>query len=296
MTSDLTFVSMSPGGTTQLNITAYKDHMPITAGNSAFTWGLSDSNLGTITNNGLFTGTNQSATGYIIVRYKEFELKIPTEVGAPPKMLTTFEDVILRPDAGYNWDWTIENPNNGGKGSATINTDERFVKFGEKSLRVDYDFRNATNTTGVSVFLKAAGNGQPGSTVNSYLQLEGYPTHIGMWVYGDGKGASVRMQIRDGNNKVQYIGFTPEIVDYVGWRYIEAAIPAGLPTPLGLQYAIRVMSVSGKSKANGTLYFDNFRAVYGFRNDDVLPPQAGDLVPDNSKIDNVNHCFFTLMG
>lgn len=289
MTSDLTFVSMSPGGTTQLNITAYKDHMPITAGNSAFTWGLSDSNLGTITNDGLFTGTNQSATGYIIVRYKEFELKIPTEVGAPPKMLTTFEDVILRPDAGYNWDWTIENPNNGGKGSATINTDERFVKFGEKSLRVDYDFRNATNTTGVSVFLKAAGNGRPGSTVNSYLQLEGYPTHIGMWVYGDGKGASVRMQIRDGNNKVQYIGFTPEIVDYVGWRYIEAAIPAGLPTPLGLQYAIRVMSVSGKSKANGTLYFDNFRAVYGFRNDDVLPPQAGDLVPaDNSKIDNVN--------
>ena len=41
--------------------------------------------------------------------------------------------------------------------------------------------------------------------VNQYLKLEGYPTHIGMWVYGDGKGASIRMQLRDGNNKVQYI-------------------------------------------------------------------------------------------
>ena len=79
-------------------------------------------------------------------------------------MITTFEDVIVRPSAGYNWDWTIENSQNGGTGSVSINTDERYVKFGYQSLRIDYDFRNATNTTGVSAFLKAGGNGQPGST------------------------------------------------------------------------------------------------------------------------------------
>lgn len=289
MTSDLTFVSLSPGKQQQLNITAYKNHTPITAGNTAFTWSLSDSALGTISPDGLFTGTNGSATGYIIVKYKSFELRIPVEVGTPPKMITTFEDVIVRPSAGYNWDWTIENPQNGGTGSVSINTDERYVKFGYQSLRIDYDFRAATNTTGVSAFLKAGGNGQPGSTVNQYLKLEGYPTHIGMWVYGDGKGASIRMQLRDGNNKVQYIGFTPEIVDYVGWKYIEAEIPSGLTTPLGLQYAIRVMSVSGKSKAYGTLYFDNFRAVYGFRNDDVLSPKSSDPIPaDGSTTANQN--------
>src|SRR5690606_5374295 len=104
-----------------------------------------------------------------------------------------------------------------------------------------------------------------------------------------GKGASIRMQLRDGNNKVQYIGFTPEIVDYVGWKYIEAEIPSGLTTPLGLQYAIRVMSVGGKSKAYGTLYFDNFRAVYGFRNDDVLSPKSSDPIPaDGSTTANHN--------
>ena len=148
-----------------------------------------------------------------------------------------------------------------------------YVKFGEKSLRIDYDFRSATATTGVTAY-----------TNGGWYKLEGYPTHLGMWVYGDGNGANIRMQIRDGNGAVQYISYSPDVATWEGWQYIEATIPSGLPTPIQIQYPIRVMSVGGKVKTSGTLYFDNLRAVYGFRNDDTLSPSLSNITPENGSV------------
>ena len=91
--------------------------MPITAGNSAFTWSLAPETLGTISNNGYFTGTSGSATGNIVVSYKSYSLEIPVEVGRPPKMISTFEDVVI----GKDWIMHIENPGNGAIGSVSIN-------------------------------------------------------------------------------------------------------------------------------------------------------------------------------
>lgn len=283
MTTDQTFISIAPSAKTTLQVSAYLNKVPIYTSNESFTWSITDG-LGSISEAGEFIGTAGSAVGSIQIEYKDFKLEVPVEVGRLPEMITTFEDMIMRPDANYNWDYTIENPANGGTGSVSINTDERYVKFGSQSLRIDYDFRNATGTTSVTAFKKAGGNGLPPSATSQYTALEGYPTHIGMWVYGDLNGANIRMQMRDRNNAVQYINFVPDTVNWEGWQYIEAEIPTGLPAPLYLQYPIRVMSVSGRVKTSGTLYFDNLRAVYGFRNDDVLPPLSGDITPSDGTV------------
>ena len=286
MTTDQTFISIAPSAKTTLKVSAYLNRVPIYISNESFTWTVSEG-LGSISSAGEFTGTDGSAVGTITISYKGFSLEVPVEVGRLPQMITTFEDMIMRPSANYNWDWMIENPANGGTGNVSINTDERYVKFGHQSLRIDYDFRNATGTTSVTAFKRAGGNGSPPSTTAQYTALEGYPTHIGMWVYGDLNGANIRMQMRDANNAVQYINFVPDTVNWEGWQYIEAEIPTGLPAPLFLQYPIRVMSVAGRVKSSGTLYFDNLRAVYGFRNDDVLSPLSGDITPaDGTTITN----------
>lgn len=262
---DKTYLSISPGDEVEFNLQVYKDGMPIICSNSSFLWELSSPALGTI-KDGIFKSTNQSTAGSIYVSYKNLKVTIPVEVGKQPSMISTFEDVVM----GTHWTSTIENPGNGGVGSVTINTDERYVKFGEKSLRIDYDFSKATGTTSVTAY-QTGGN----------YRIEGYPTHIGMWVYGDKGGANIRMQLRDGTGAVQYLPIYPEIVDWEGWKYIEGAIPAGLPTPLQIQYPIRVMSVSGKVKSSGTLYFDNIRMVYGFRNDDVKEPEIKSYSPSD---------------
>ena len=259
---DKTIVSVAPNEKCELNITAYNGSMPLTASNSSFKWYLSSSTLGTI-KDGVLTGSSAGGTGSLSISFKSYSVVIPIEVGKLPNMISTFEDAVI----GQNWLKTIEG-SGGGKGEVSVNTDERYVKFGNKSLRIDYDFRSATATTSVTAY-KSGG----------YIQLDGYPTNIGMWVYGDNNGANVRIQIRDGKGKVQYISFNPSIVDWTGWKYIEADIPTGLPTPIQIQYPIRVMSVGGKVKTSGTLYFDNLRAVYGFKNDDVKEPTLTDIKP-----------------
>ena len=264
ITCDKTIISVAPNGECKLNITAFNGSMPLTASNSSFKWYLSSNTLGTI-NDGIFKGSSAGGTGTLTISFKSYSLQIPIEVGKLPVMISTFEDAVI----GSNWHKKIEG-SGGGKGEISVNTDERYVKFGNKSLRVDYDFRSATATTSVTAYQG-----------NSYIKLEGYPTHIGMWVYGDNNGANIRIQIRDGNNAVQYISFNPDTVNWTGWKYIEAVIPSGLPTPIQIQFPIRVMSVGGKVKTNGTLYFDNFRAVYGFKNDDLKEPVLKDITPSN---------------
>lgn len=292
---DKTQISIAPGATSTPKVSAFSNGMQVDCSNESFVWTLSSPDLGTITTGGVFTGTNGSATGTITVSYKSFSLEIPVEVGKAPVMINTFENFTISPsvfsDNGSGvatWIQRIENPANGGLGSFSINEDERYIKFGYKSLRADYDFRNATSTTAVTI--GGGGTSSQWVNINNYPITSGvanYPTAIGMWVYGDNGGADVRMQLRDGNGAVQYISYN--VVDWTGWKYVEADIPTGLPTPLYIQYAIRVMSVSGKCKSAGTLFFDNIRVVYGFKNDDITSPVTGDPFPADGVIIDDNH-------
>jgi len=99
----------------------------------------------------------------------------------------------------------------------------------------------------------------PGATRAAYatggLALPGRPTAVGLWVNGDGKGAWLRAELSDVTGAKQAIDLALK-VDWTGWRYLEAAVPAGLAAPIRLE---RIYPVeTGKERQySGSLIFDD---------------------------------------
>lgn len=261
--TDLTILSVAPGRTVPLDFRAYNNNVPVELSSESLTFELTPSTLGTVSSDGVFTASEVSETGEIKITYKEFSFTLPVEVGKQPEMILDFEDDI------FSQGWTkyfIGIPNNGGSGAISINEDERFVKHGDKSLRIDYDFATNPLTGTVAIEVGKVGN---------YV-LEGQPTAIGAWVYGDGNGGWFRIQMT-GN---KYVGDTR--IDWVGWKYIETPIPTDAPFPYTLQKVIRLIGTGTiANNTKGTIYVDSVRAIYDFKNDDNDGPvvEAGSITP-----------------
>ncbi|OAT83755.1 hypothetical protein A6P54_00155 [Bacillus sp. MKU004] len=221
--------------------------------------------LGTIDEEGVLHTGDESVSGTITARLKGTDLtaELKISVGMLPQVLFDFEE-----DLGT---WKTSTANRGEKGSLSLAEYPEPVRFGDQSLKLDYDFTGAQTGTTLGVY---AGPG-----VNT--EIEGDPQSIGMWVYAtpEAHGYWLRMLIVDGNNKNQSVNLTAEKpgIDWVGWKYIEAEIPASFTGPFKISgtQAIRMMSTkSGITgpMTKGSLYIDNIRAVYGEKVDDLYPP------------------------
>ncbi len=173
-----------------------------------------------------------------------------------------------------NWHWRIFNADGarGGSGYVSINYDERYVKTGDASLRIDYDF--ASQPVNDTVTLEVGPK-------EGYGVLAGEPRAIGMWVYGDGSGAWLRSQLKVG----VYVGDT--YVDWLGWKYIETPIPAKAQLPYELHWGVRILAipdgqVNGKK---GTIYIDQLRIIYDSEKSDLLAPELqGEATPFNAAV------------
>lgn len=78
---------------------------------------------------------------------------------------------------------------------------------------------------------------------------------IGLWVDGDAKGAWLRAELRDASNVPSLVDLTLS-VDWTGWRYVRAAIPAGLPEGQRLTKFYAVENVPDQ-QYEGRLVFDD---------------------------------------
>lgn len=250
-----TIISVGPYGSTNLDFRAFKDGIPIILSTDALNFSVSPANIGSVSPNGKFTAAVESGSGNLTVSYKSFSLVMPIEIGKLPVQIADFERDIF---ADNSWvKHYINMPNNGGTGDISINTDERYVKHGDGSLRIDYDF--ATNPLSGTVAIEVS---EHGGTV-----LEGQPKAISAWVYGDGNGGWFRIQLTGG----KYAGATT--IDWVGWRYIETPIPTDAPFPYTVQKMIRLIGTPTiANHTKGTIYVDSVRVVYDYKNDDNEPP------------------------
>ena len=77
----------------------------------------------------------------------------------------------------------------------------------------------------------------------------------GLWVNGDGKGAWLRAELRDAANVASIVDLSLS-VDWTGWRYVTAAIPAGLPAGQRLARFYAVENVPDQ-QYEGRLVFDD---------------------------------------
>nr|WP_263324448.1 phosphodiester glycosidase family protein [Neobacillus sp. Marseille-Q6967] len=221
--------------------------------------------MGTIDENGVLHSGNQTVSGTITARLKDSNLsaQINVSVGKLPEVLFDFEK-----DLGS---WKTSTAGRGEKGTLSLTEYPAPVRFGNKSLKMDFDFTNAQTGTTLGVY---AGPGASTTIPDS-------PTGIGMWVYGtpEAQGYWLRMMIVDGNGKNQTINLTGENpgIDWTGWKYIEAEIPASFTGPFKLHGTQTIRLMSTKSgitgpMTKGSIYVDNIRAVYGEKVDDLHPP------------------------
>ena len=230
----------------------------------------------------------------------DFEDHVDAETGA----VTSAEDYYV----GENGILTHSNYGCGGQESVEIVSidDDEPVRFGSKSLKLNYDYtRCGAVTEGACV----------GTTAG--MTIPGVPTGIGVWVYapegmgieykGDGTQAGfwLRGYVRDGNGSNQPYDFVLEPkacvtdgkwngvqpgISWEGWKYLEADLTK-LAAPYSIQpgMTFRLMYVDGTkmgTKTAGAVYFDNLQFVYGTNVDDVDAPVVDSITVNGKELEN----------
>ena len=260
-------LALSPSEKVTLNVKAYYDDSLLVCSNESFKWECS-SGIGTINEKGEFTAThNAGVSGYITVSHGNASFKVMVTVGQLPIEITGFETDKCGTGSGQ-WRNTQVG---GGSGSCEINEDLNYVRYGKKSLKINFNLAGTTGTVGTQI------------STGSNLTISGTPTAIGMWVYAtpSAKGAWIRLQYsQTGSSGALYADFGT--IDWTGWKYLEAPIDGSVNYPISVKFLIRIMGVSESQRINGVIYVDNLRAVYGFSNDDFVNPEISNITPNEN--------------
>ncbi|WP_197276470.1 fibronectin type III domain-containing protein, partial [Bacillus sp. JCM 19034] len=169
--------------------------------------------------------------------------------------------------------WSVSGARYNSINLSIVSKEEGPVRFGNQSLKVDYDFLGQQGTSGVYA--------------GKEIAIPGHPEKIGMWVYGDGHSHWLRGQLRDANNQAFNIDFTgdyPNGVTWEGWKYVEASVPTTWEAPFKLELPVRYMATNDQGKSKGTIYIDQIRAVYGPTDEDLINPSLDYFEPKNEEI------------
>ena len=191
-----------------------------------------------------------------------------------------------------------------------VTADNGQVRFGDRALRWDYDYRVLN----------------PGyKNVNMWLystetyEIEGTPTGIGMWVYAPEETDNFWLWLRiyyykDGNLTSEFIHFKTQEgrsiqyngIYWEGWMYVEADVShlaqyvteeTPLLFPQG-QYWLNLTFIPGGSSnengdkipmgsfSQGSIYIDNVRAVYGDTVDDMEKPEFSAITANGTEVTN----------
>ncbi len=262
-------VNLQPGETVDLSCTAYYHNIEVASSDRSFNWKV-EGDIGTIDEEGVFTASaNAKDKGRVVVSYGSASAYIDIVFPGSPDTIEDFE-------SGIEWGASLER---GKSISASIFEDASLAKSGSKVLKIDYDF---TLDEGVESGIAGAYafRVDPNSGNQEGMVMDKDPAAIGMWVYGDNSKAWLRAQVKDGKGQRFNIDFTKEYnpatetggIDWTGWKYVEAAIPAGRTGPFVLETPIRIMCTRDEMRAQGTLYFDQIRAVYTAGSMDTQAP------------------------
>lgn len=242
---------------------------------------------------------------------------------------TYFPACYIFGSAGYSfftWHTTYMQQNSAQ--AEVVSSENGQVRFGDYALRLDYDYTNLNpGYRNVNQYLYYSDTSEEAkSDIYAGYAMEGTPSGLGVWVYApEGtpnywlwstiayydvntdtyKRANVHFTTQEGRS-LQYNG-----IYWEGWMYLEADLRpyaqySTAEHPLKLVNGIPLLLLTyipgGSANENGdkipmgaaakgSLYFDNFRVVYGDTVDDMEMPeitsvQAGgtELAEDGSTV------------
>lgn len=134
------------------------------------------------------------------------------------------------------------------------------VVFGNQSGKLSYQF-----TSGKPGNAAAYMNFWNDRRQTEFLELEGKPSKLGLWVFGDGNNNHwLRAEFNDG--KVSELTKSNEF-NWIGWKYVVFDVPVellldGYTDPIKLR-RIYPVQTSDSNKTDGVIYFDRLSAFYG---------------------------------
>lgn len=239
-----------------------------------------DNKLGVVVNNLFTSNSDQSVNGIVKATLvntsisKEFQLI----VGKLPIVIFDFENELI------NAKWEASSVNGAESEISIIHRDSgEPVRFGNQSLRIDFDYTAVPPTKNPSGayagFTDRAGLEELGVT----FELPGSPKAVGMWIYGteEAQGLWLRTGVGvEGNTNWKAFDLTKEVdgINWLGWKYVEVDLTQfyGPYTILPGQF-IRLMitaSSFGKQPLRpvGNIYVDNITVTYGTNPEDFNPP------------------------
>ena len=165
----------------------------------------------------------------VTVSVQDEEAYLPVSVGLATEQVSDFSD----PSAWNFWHYPSE-----------VEGSMSFVEGRNgQGLQLDYDFTTTTATRAVYALTE------------SNIDLPGEPQRLGLWVKGDGQGAWLRGVVDDAAGVSHRLDFTWS-VDWTGWQYVEASVPAGVEYPLQFSHLYPV-EASADQQYTGSLVFDD---------------------------------------
>ncbi len=190
------------------------------------------------------------------------------------------------------------------------------VRFGDYAMELNYDYASYDGSKNSNYYIRYCGD---------RIQIQGTPTEVGVWIYAPENTPAYQIwadidywngsDYSTMNYKLSHKNAAGEesiVVDWTGWMYCSANVenlwqyqseehPLSIIPGQGVFWlSYQPASVGDAGRKNGTLYFDNYRVVYGTNLDDLDNPvidemaingtalsSAGDTVIDSNAIEAV---------
>lgn len=203
--------------------------------------------VGTISG-GRFTAADRMAVGELVVKIDSTTATVKISVGQAEKPFYGFETAKIIKFRSYPADQIPGSARLTGAGEPTFR--------GVGAARLEYDFTVTAKTRA------AYANFEGG------LTLPEQPLGLGLWVMGDGgNGHWLRARITDADGTEKLLDFARN-VNWKGWKYVKADIPAGVKFPIKLT-DIYLVETEGGPQDKGVIYFDEISLI--------TPPAEADL-------------------
>ncbi|AZS16183.1 family 10 glycosylhydrolase [Paenibacillus lutimineralis] len=261
-------LTMESGTSQQFTVSFYDENGQEVNVTDGLEWS-ADPTIGRIDSNGLFTASSiigEVKYGYVTVSYGDLSAQALVLVGKIAVVIEEFESMkhngtpVL--SAGLI---------NSTSSKVELSSRPEPVMYGEHAAKFTYDMSGTSGTSAAYVNLHNLDSG------DFYRPLEGYPTKLGVWVYGDQSAHWFRARLRDGANVLKTIDFTTSAnFTWSGWKYVTAPMLADLTGPLKIS-DLYLVETKNENKNAGVLYFDRLSVFYS--NTDILGIDLEGLTP-----------------
>ncbi|MBE6036855.1 MAG: hypothetical protein E7223_04430 [Clostridiales bacterium] len=234
--NEVSQVTLYSGESYDFTASAHYHTVPLISDDSCYTWTVTG-DIGTIDENGLFTAADiTKGQGTVTVSAGGITASAEVKVVSEGYLVEDFEEYQV-----------FANGTAAGIEGKLMDNNKALVRYGSKSLQLDYDFTAAEGKTELVLPLE--------------LPLTKELNTLNLWVYGDHSKNSLSATFHSNEGAVTVAG---SAIDFEGWKRISFAVPQGVT-------ALQGIGIMGGGAASGTIYADQIVASKGTYVDNQAP-------------------------